>query len=108
VIVAEYVDTGSGLDAERPELQRMLAELDERYDDPDRAIAYVIASDHARIARAMSVYANVAWRIEDAGALLEIASTPLSEQPPHGSPAARIAAIAERQHDAHIEKEADE
>jgi DNA invertase Pin-like site-specific DNA recombinase len=108
VIVAEYVDTGSGLDAERQELQRMLTELDERCDDPEQAISYVIAADHARIARAMSLYASVAWRIEDAGALLGIASTPLSEQPPHGSPAARIAAIAERQHGAHIEKEADE
>src|SRR5712691_2148266 len=67
VVVAEYVDAGSGLDAQQPQLQRMLTELDEHCDDPEQAISYVITADHARIARAMSLYASVAWRIEDVG-----------------------------------------
>jgi hypothetical protein len=78
-VVGEFVDFGSGLIIERPELQRMLAELKERCGRADECITYVIAYDHARIARDMRLYAHVAWDIEQAGAQLIVASTPLDE-----------------------------
>jgi DNA invertase Pin-like site-specific DNA recombinase len=63
--VAEYVDVGSGLNADRPGLQRLLADLRARED-----VAFVITADHARIARSLLVYAEVTAAIEHAGARL--------------------------------------
>lgn len=106
VVVAEYLDVGSGMDAQRPELQRILTEIKEHQHDEDRAVAYFITFDHARIARDMHVYVDVVWRIEDAGARLEVASVPHVEQSNHWSFAAHMTAIGERQHeDTSMEKE---
>jgi hypothetical protein len=71
IIKAEYTDVGSGLTDEREQLQQLLADL------TDASITYVIVPEHLTIARSMHVYARIVWKIEQAGARLMVASTPL-------------------------------
>ncbi|SRR6266702_2753151 len=78
-VIHEFVDVASGMTADRPDLRKLLAELQACQGDPARAITLVIAYDHARIARNMHTYAQVVWNIEQAGARLVIASAPLVE-----------------------------
>jgi DNA invertase Pin-like site-specific DNA recombinase len=78
-VVAEYIDLGSGLRAERPGLIALLAKLGEIQAESDQSPTYVIAYDHARIARDPQTYIRVVWAIEQTGATLIIASRPLVE-----------------------------
>jgi DNA invertase Pin-like site-specific DNA recombinase len=73
VVVGEYVDTGSGLTYDRVNLQCMLDHLAEN------DVSYVIATEHTTIAHTMDIYVRIVWKIEQAGARLVIASTPLDE-----------------------------
>jgi DNA invertase Pin-like site-specific DNA recombinase len=99
-IVAEYIDIGPGHGLEkRPMLRAMLSSLDAG------DIAYVIAYDHARIARTVQDYTDVVWQIDMAGAQLEIASLPHEAQQLPGSMNAYMAEIARRQRQATHQRE---
>ena len=78
-VIDEFVDFGSGMSGERPGLDAMLAKLTELQAEAGQLPMYVIARDHARIARDMQVYIRVTWAIERAGAVLNIASVPITE-----------------------------
>jgi hypothetical protein len=78
-VIDEFVDFGSGMSGERPGLDAMLAKLTELQAEAGQLPMYVIARDHARIARDMQVYIRVTWAIERAGATLNIASVPIIE-----------------------------
>jgi hypothetical protein len=78
-VVGEYVDLGSGLRADRPGLAALLAKLGELQEQDNQPPTYIIAYDHARIARDPQAYIRVIWAIEQAGAALIIASRPLVE-----------------------------
>ena len=70
-VIGEYVDIGSGLTYERSTLHCMFEDLAEN------GVAYVIAAEHNSIAHSMDIYGRIVWKIEQAGARLVIASTPL-------------------------------
>lgn len=91
-VISEYADIGdSGLTADRPQLQQMLRDLAELGD-----IAYVIAASHAAIATDMHAYSSIVWHVEQAGARLIIASTPLGDYDVHRSnPLGLMQAVAE-------------
>ena len=74
-VVAEYVDIGSRATGEWPQLTRMLDEL------VGADITYVVVPEHSMVARNMQDYARIVWKIEQAGARLIIASTPLENYP---------------------------
>ena len=76
-VVAEFMDFGSGLSIERPGLEALLVKLAELLAQDTGATIYVIAKDHARIARSVEAYSRVSWQIDQAGAVLNIASIPL-------------------------------
>lgn len=78
-VAGEYVDLGSGLVTERSGLTALLAKLKELNTESNSPVIYVITYDHARIARDPQAYIHVCWEIEQAGAALIIASTPLVE-----------------------------
>jgi site-specific DNA recombinase len=92
-VVDEYIDYGSAHTFEqRPGLQMMLSDLKTRRD-----VRYVIACDHARIARNTYIYTQIVWAIEEAGARLEVANLELDVQ--QSEPAqTTITDIAARQH----------
>ena len=72
-VAGEFVDFGSGLSIERPGLTALLARLTEL-----RAVTiFVITADHTRIARSIEAYSRLSWQIDQAGAVLNIASIPL-------------------------------
>jgi len=64
-------------------LWRQCLEANDRYDDAyfaledAEATLFVIAANHARIARSVEAYSRVSWQIDQAGAVLNIASIPL-------------------------------
>jgi DNA invertase Pin-like site-specific DNA recombinase len=91
--VHEYVDYDSGSLLERSGLQAMLGNLKARGD-----IEYVIAYDHARIARDAHIYIQIVWAIEEAGTRLEIAHTIQPQQEFMERIQQAIADIASRQH----------
>ena len=76
-VVAEFVDFGSGLGIERPGLTDLLAKVTELHAVDSRRQIYVVAADHARIARSIEAYSRVSWALDQAGAVLNIASIPL-------------------------------
>ena len=76
-VAGEFVDFGSGLSIERPGLTALLARLAELRAQNAEATIYVIVKDHARIARSIEAYSRVSWQIDQAGAVLNIASIPL-------------------------------
>ena len=76
-VVAEFVDFGSGLSIERPGFTALLARLAELRAQNAETTVFVIAADHARIARSVEAYSRVSWQIDQAGAVLNIASIPL-------------------------------
>lgn len=76
-VVAEFIDFGSGLSIERPGLEALLVKLAELWAQDAGATLFVIAKDHARIARSVEAYSRVSWQIDQAGAVLNIASIPL-------------------------------
>lgn len=99
-VVAEFVDFGSGLSVERPGLTALLVKLAELRAQGGEAAIYVIAADHARIARSVEAYSRVSWQVDQSRATLNIASIPLvayeaisglssgeytSERPPPGA-----------------------
>jgi DNA invertase Pin-like site-specific DNA recombinase len=64
-VVAEYVDQGcSGMNPNRPDLQRLLAEL------PQLEPAYVLIADRSRLARNAADHAALVRRIEQSDAAL--------------------------------------
>jgi DNA invertase Pin-like site-specific DNA recombinase len=74
--VADYSDVSSGWTDQRKQLKCMLADLATASD-----ISYVIVPEHSMVARNMQVYARIVWKIEQAGARLIVASTPLEDYP---------------------------
>jgi hypothetical protein len=95
-VEGEFVDFGSGLSLERPGLTALLGRLTELRTQNPEAVLYVIAADHARIGRSVEAYGHISWEVEQHGAMLNIASTPLlaydrlarqvSERGPSGRP----------------------
>jgi hypothetical protein len=78
-VAGEFVDFGSGLSIERPRLTELLARLAELRAQNAETTVFVIAADHARIARSVEAYSRVSWQVDQAGAVLNIASIPLVE-----------------------------
>lgn len=76
-VAGEFVDFGSGLSIERPGFTALLARLAELRTQTAGATIYVIAANHARIARSVEAYSRMSWQIDQAGAVLNIASIPL-------------------------------
>lgn len=78
-VAGEFMDFGSGLSIERPGLAALLTRLAELRAQNHDAAVYVVAADHARIARSVEAYSRASWQIDQAGATLNIASIPLVE-----------------------------
>jgi DNA invertase Pin-like site-specific DNA recombinase len=78
-VAGEFVDFGSGLSIKRPGLEALLVKLAELRAQNAEATVFVIAADHARIARSVEAYSRASWLIDQAGAVLNIASIPLVE-----------------------------
>ncbi len=76
-VAGEFVDFGSGLSIERPGFTALLARLAELRAQNAEATVFVIAANHARIARSIEAYSRMSWQIDQAGAELNVASIPL-------------------------------
>jgi hypothetical protein len=76
-VTGEFMDFGSGLSVERPGLTALLVKLAELRAQDSKAAIYIIAADHARIARSIEAYSRVSWQIDQSRAALNIASIPL-------------------------------
>jgi hypothetical protein len=76
-VVAEFMDFGSGLSIERPAFTALLARLAELRAQNPQATVFVIAANHARIARSVEAYSRMSWQIDQAGGVLNVASIPL-------------------------------
>jgi hypothetical protein len=72
IVVSTYTDTASGLIADRPQLRRILSDLSEASE-----ITYVIVPGHSTIATDMRLYGRITWMIDQTGARLIVATTPL-------------------------------
>lgn len=72
IVVSTYTDTAPGWTDDRPQLRRMLSDL-----AGTSEITYVIVPDHSAVARDMNLYGRIIWRIEQTGARLIVATTPL-------------------------------
>jgi DNA invertase Pin-like site-specific DNA recombinase len=78
-VVGECVDLGSGLHADRLGVTQLVAKVKETWAANRAHTVYVITYDHARIGRNVRTYSHVAWKVEEAGATLIVASRPLVE-----------------------------
>jgi hypothetical protein len=78
-MVAECVDLGSGLHADRLGVTQLVAKVKEMWGANRAHVFYVIAYDHTCIGQNIRTYSHVAWKIEETGATLIIASRPLVE-----------------------------
>jgi len=104
-VAGEFVDFGLGLSIERPGLMALLAKLAELRAQDAEATIFVIAADHARIARSVEAYSRLSWQIDQVGGLLNVASIPLVAyealsglslgEPTHGRAAKRSRTVRE-------------
>jgi hypothetical protein len=78
-VVGECVDLGSGLHADRLGVTQLVTKIKEMWAANRAHVFYVIAYDHSCIGQNMRTYSHVAWKIEEVGATLIIASRPLVE-----------------------------
>jgi DNA invertase Pin-like site-specific DNA recombinase len=78
-VVGECVDLGSGFHADRLGVTQLVAKIKEAWAANRATVLYVIAYDHSCIGQNMQTYSRVAWKIEETGATLMIASRPLVE-----------------------------